>query len=70
MVAMYERAFHTFPFVLVHNHRSSHPNVSQTLVRPDKDNTLLTVLEIKPFGRIVSQGPIQFADTEQRRYVL
>ena len=42
MVAMYEQTFHTFfPFVLVRNHRPFHCNVSQTLVRPGKDNTPL-----------------------------
>ena len=65
MVAMYERAFHTFfPFVLVRGHRSFHPNVSQTLVRPGQDNTTVMALEIKPFGLTVSQGPIRFADTK------
>ena len=65
MVAMYGEAFHTFfPLVLVRDHRPSHTNVSQTLVRPDKDNTSVVALEVKPFGFTVSQGPIQFADTK------
>lgn len=41
-VTMYGRAFHTFfPFVLVRDHRSSHSNVSQTLVRPCNGHTPL-----------------------------
>jgi len=37
MVAMYGEAFHTFfPLVLVRDHCPFHSNVSQTLVRPDR----------------------------------
>jgi hypothetical protein len=65
MVAVYEQAFRTFfPFVLVRNHRSFHSDVSQTLVRPGKDNISVVALEIKPLGLTVSQGPIHPVDTK------
>ncbi|KAF9653077.1 hypothetical protein BDM02DRAFT_2115486 [Thelephora ganbajun] len=40
MVAIYGQAFHIFlPFILVRNHRSFYSYVSQTLVRPCKDQS-------------------------------
>ena len=58
------------PFILVCNRRSSHSNVSQTLVRARKARTPFRFFEIKGFDLAVSQGPIRFADTKSRRYVL
>lgn len=63
MVAMYEQTFRTsFPFVLVRDHCSFHPNVSQTLVRPGDSS--LPVVEVETFFCAASQGPIRFAGTK------